>query len=95
VINKFVNEIVVLIPDSKTVIIAISCAPNPVYAVFEENGVINVQPDIVKMLFEHLVACNFLRRVFKIPTAKRQYESADVGSNKVRVYFTGIKLYEL
>jgi hypothetical protein len=48
VINKLVNDIVVLIPDNITVIIAISWAPKPVNRVFDENGVINVQPDMVK-----------------------------------------------
>ena len=56
VINKLVNEIVVLTPDSKTTIIEISWAPKPVYWVFAEKGVIKVHPDIVKILFEHLVA---------------------------------------
>ena len=56
VINKFVNEIVVLKPDRRTVMIPISWAPNPVYWVFAENGVINVHPDIVKILFAQRVA---------------------------------------
>jgi hypothetical protein len=47
VINKFVKDIVVLIPDKITVIIAISCAPIPVKRTFDENGVIKVQPAIV------------------------------------------------
>jgi hypothetical protein len=51
VINKLVNEMVVLNPDNKTLIIAISCAPNPVNCVFDEKGVIKVQPDITKLGF--------------------------------------------
>lgn len=47
VIKRLVKDIVVLTPDSITVIMAISCAPIPVKRTFEENGVINVQPDIV------------------------------------------------
>lgn len=92
VISKFVNDIVVLIPDNKTIIMAVSCAPKPVYWVLAENGVINVQPDIVKILFEQRVACNFFRLVFATPTANRQYESAANGSKRVLVNFTGIKL---
>jgi len=71
---------------------AVSCAPKPVYWVFAENGVIKVHPDIVKILFEQRVACNFLRRTFEIPTANLQNESAVIGSNNVRVNFAGIKL---
>lgn len=48
VINRFVNDIVVLTPDKITVIMAMSWAPNPVKRVLEENGVIKVQPDIVR-----------------------------------------------
>jgi len=43
----------VLKPENKTEIIAISWAPKPVYLNFEENGVINVQPAIVKIELEH------------------------------------------
>lgn len=55
VINKLVNEIVVLTPENKTLKIATSCEPKPVYFVLLEKGVIKVQPDIVKIEFEHLV----------------------------------------
>jgi len=55
VINKLVNETVVLIPDISALIIAKSCEPNPVYLALAEKGVMNVQPDIVKIEFEHLV----------------------------------------
>jgi len=50
-----VNETVVLIPDISALIIAKSCEPNPVYLALAEKGVMNVQPDIVKIEFEHLV----------------------------------------
>jgi hypothetical protein len=33
---------------------AMSCAPKPVYFNLEENGVINVHPETVKIAFEHL-----------------------------------------
>lgn len=49
VINKLVNEIVVLTPDKITLIIAISWAPKLVKRVFDENGVINVHPAIVNV----------------------------------------------
>ena len=39
---------VVLTPESITVIIAMSCAPIPVNLVLDEKGVIKVQPDIVR-----------------------------------------------
>jgi hypothetical protein len=54
VISKLVKEIVVLNPENKTEIIAISCAPKPVYRNLEENGVIKVHPAIVKIELEHL-----------------------------------------
>jgi hypothetical protein len=54
VINKFVNDIVVLIPANITEIIKISCAPIPVYLILDENGVIKVQPAVVKTLLLHL-----------------------------------------
>jgi hypothetical protein len=47
VISRLVNDIVVLIPESITVIIAMSCAPKPVNLTLDEKGVMNVQPDIV------------------------------------------------
>ena len=55
VISKLVNDIVVLSPDSSTLIIAISCAPALVKRNFDENGVINVQPDIVNEESLHLI----------------------------------------
>jgi hypothetical protein len=59
VINKFVNDTVVLTPEIKALIIAKSCAPKPVYFDFDEKGVIKVQPDIVKIEFEHLIKKSF------------------------------------
>jgi hypothetical protein len=55
VINKLVNEIVVLTPAKITAKIAMSWLPTPVYFVFDENGVINAQPESVNVRFEHLV----------------------------------------
>jgi len=55
VINKFVKLIVVETPAKITDVIIISCPPIPVNFVLEEYGVIKVQPDKVKVRFEHLV----------------------------------------
>ena len=55
VINKFVNEIVVLTPANITPIIAISWLPTPVYFTLDENGVIKVHPLIVKVRLLHFV----------------------------------------
>ena len=46
VINKFIKPIVELKPNTKTLIIAISCEPIAVYSNFAEKGVIKVHPDI-------------------------------------------------
>jgi hypothetical protein len=55
VINKLVNEIVELIPANITPNVSKSCEPTPVYLVLLENGVINVQPAVTSVRFEHLV----------------------------------------
>jgi len=55
VINKLVNETVLLTPANITDTNNKSCAPIPVYLTFEENGVIKVQPAVVSVRFEHLV----------------------------------------
>ena len=55
VINKFVNDTVELIPANITDNKSKSWAPMPVYFIFEENGVINVHPAVVNVLFEHFV----------------------------------------
>jgi hypothetical protein len=55
VINKLVNETVELIPAKITENKSKSCAPKPVYFIFEENGVINVQPAVVKVRLEHFI----------------------------------------
>lgn len=47
VTNKFVTEIVVLIPAKITPNISMSCTPNPVNRKSEEKGVINVHPATV------------------------------------------------
>ena len=44
--SKLVKDIVELSPANKTLTMATSWAPNPVNLVWDENGVINVQPDI-------------------------------------------------
>lgn len=64
VINKFVNEIVVLTPAKITLTIATSWLPTPVNLVLHENGATNVQPAIVNVRFEHFVMYTFLRRIF-------------------------------
>lgn len=55
VISKFVKDIVVLTPAKITDIIKISWLPIPVNLVFDDNGVINVQPAVVNTRLEHLV----------------------------------------
>jgi hypothetical protein len=66
VINKFVNDMVVLKPDNKTLTIAMSCAPNPVNCVLLEKGVIKVHPDITKLGFLHLTLFDFFLFCFKM-----------------------------
>lgn len=53
VINRLVNDIVVLSPANSTLSIAASWAPNPVNLVCEENGVMKVQPDITDVGLLH------------------------------------------
>lgn len=65
VINKFVNDMVVLTPDNKALIIAISWAPTLVNRNLDENGVINVQPDIVNEALLHLTK-NFFLSLWRI-----------------------------
>jgi len=64
VIKRLVNDIVVLKPASKTLIIATSWAPLPVNLRFPEKGVMKVHPDIVKIEFEHLAITTFFLRSF-------------------------------
>ena len=76
VINKLVNDIVVLKPDNITLIIAISCAPRPVNLVLDEKGVIKVQPDIVKV--ELLVlAMAFFFVLFLVTCVVRNHSESD------------------
>jgi hypothetical protein len=74
VINKFVNDTVVLIPDKSTLNIAKSCAPKPVNFVFDEKGVINVHPDIVDIEFEHFIIKTFFLLFLNILKAVNQKE---------------------
>jgi len=55
VINKFVKDIVVLIPAKITLTMAISWLPTPVNFVLHENGATNVHPAVVNVRLEHLV----------------------------------------
>jgi hypothetical protein len=55
VINRFVNDIVVLTPAKITLTIAMSWLPTPVNFVLHENGATKVHPAIVKVRFEHFV----------------------------------------
>jgi len=55
VINKFVNDMVVVTPAKITDTINKSWLPKPVYFVFEEKGVIKVHPATVNDLLEHFV----------------------------------------
>jgi hypothetical protein len=62
VINKFVNEIVLLIPAKITDTINISWLPIFVYLVLDESGVTKAQPAVVNVRSEHFVKKTFLRR---------------------------------
>jgi hypothetical protein len=75
VINKLVKPIVVVIPEKITAKIIISCPPKPVYLGLEENGVIKVQPDNVKVLLEHFVTYIFLRLILETRLATYQKDS--------------------
>jgi hypothetical protein len=46
-----------------------------VYFIFDENGVIKVQPAVVKTRFEHLVTYTFLRLLDETLSAEYQKES--------------------
>jgi len=70
-----VNETVELIPAKTTEINNKSCAPIPVYLVLDENGVINVQPAVVKVLFEHFVKYIFFLLIFETLLAIYQKDS--------------------
>jgi hypothetical protein len=74
VINKLVKDTVVLIPDSRTLNIAKSCAPKPVNRVFEEKGVIKVHPDIVDIELEHFIINTFFLLFLRILKAVNQKE---------------------
>jgi hypothetical protein len=78
VINKFVNEIVVLTPANTTESNSISCAPKPVNFKFEEKGVIKVQPAVHAVLFAHFVKNTFFLLEDTVFSAKHhklsQYE---------------------
>jgi hypothetical protein len=63
VINKLVNDIVVLIPAKITDNIKTSCEPTPVYFKLELNGVIKVQPAVTSVRAEHFDTNTFLRLV--------------------------------
>jgi len=62
VINKFVKEIVVLMPANITLNKSTSCAPRPLNLNCEDSGVMNVHPAVVSVRFEHLVTNVFWRR---------------------------------
>jgi hypothetical protein len=74
VINKFVNETVVLTPENITLIIAKSWDPKPVNLVLPEKGVINVQPDIVNIELEHFAIYNFFCLNFNTFNAMFHFE---------------------
>jgi hypothetical protein len=59
VINKLVNEIVVLTPAKITATINKSWLPTLVYLVLQEKGVIKAQPAVTDVLSEHLVTYTF------------------------------------
>jgi hypothetical protein len=69
VANKFTTEIVVLIPAKYTPKISISCTPLLVYAVFDENGVINVHPATVCVALEQrFITFFFLSKILELKT---------------------------
>ncbi len=78
VINKFVNETVVLTPAKTTETNKISCDPIPVNFVFDENGVINVQPAVVIVLLEHFDIKFFFLLNFNILFEKNQKVSGNL-----------------
>jgi len=55
VISKLVKDMVELTPAKITPNTSRSCEPTPLYLVLLENGVMNVQPAVTNVLFEHLV----------------------------------------
>jgi hypothetical protein len=75
VISKLVKETVELIPANTTDSSNKSCEPTPVYFTFDEKGVINVQPAVVKTLLEHLVKYTFFLLYLVILLAKYQKDS--------------------
>jgi hypothetical protein len=75
VINKFVNDIVVLIPVNITPTTAISWLPTPVNFVLLENGVIKAQPDIVNVRSEHFVKYTFFLLALTAFSAAYQNDS--------------------
>jgi len=60
-----------------------------VYWVLAENGVIKVQPDIVNILLEHLVAWVFFLRFFKTPKEYLHKLSEKTGLKRDFVKFKG------
>lgn len=91
VINKFVNEIVVLIPAKTTETSKISCAPYPVNLTLDENGVINVQPLAVSVLLEHLLKYTLRRRALETLSATNQRLSGDKNTSFNIESFSGLK----
>ena len=107
VISRLVKEIVVLTPESMTLIIAMSCAPNPVNRVLLENGVINVQPAIVRVelldlgkdfffalfVFSCVVMYHIESETF-VKLVKNKFfieKSKNLKPLLVSVFFTGVK----
>jgi hypothetical protein len=70
-----VKETVLLIPANITDKSSKSCAPTPVYLIFDEKGVIKVHPAVVKVLLEHLVKYTFLRLTLLIRLTTYQKDS--------------------
>jgi hypothetical protein len=75
VINKLVNDMVVLTPAKITDTTATSWLPIPVNLVLLENGVIKAHPDIVNVLFEHFVKYTFFLLAFTALFATYQNDS--------------------
>jgi hypothetical protein len=90
VINKFVNEIVVLTPAKITATINKSCEPKPVYFKLPENGVIKVQPETTAALLEHLLKKTFRLLDFVARLAIYQKDSGNLVTKFQNNNFKGV-----
>jgi hypothetical protein len=92
VIKRFVKEIVVLTPARTTLKSSMSWAPRPVNFNCEDSGVINVQPDVVAALLEHLVTYVLWRRRLETPSAACQKPLETPLQSSQRLVFKGLNM---